>query len=405
MHFQQANTTGLYQKIMRFIYSHILLRVLLVAGTVVFANKQPKCQIREPNFSEKFNEALADQGNINFAGKLNKTSLQGSSLDFLYLSYNINARNIMFKATKDVKYLQQNFNIITNTLNAGKRGKNNGFVWFAHSKSPKYASVNNKEVILYEGYIFRYIAEYQYLVEKNLDWNEVKKLQIPVNYTESVFLKWYNRSMVNYKDDSYLQHVRTHIGAHWAIVAMYLYRLSTNNNNRKIYYNFFTRYNAALRQNFKADSATGTCSWNQTYDQPFTNLQKKREVRMKHTDLIQDAAHGNHVVLYILCSYELKLNDWSESEIHLLINTLKTKIWDKNRLLFNDNIDGSLTEENEFLNTGWKQSDGWMKLMFYDKSLYFIYLPFYIKNSKFIDKTYLSLQFYANFVRYEKLYF
>lgn len=360
----------------------------------------------DPNFKLKFSLAISDSKNINFSGKVNQIASRGNSLDFLYLSYNIDARNTMFKATQDISYLRQNYAIISNILNAGKVDGTNQFRWLAHSQLPKYKSVNNTQVLLYEGYLFRYICDYEYLIEKNIKKPGIAQLRIPVSYLESVFLKWYNKSMTQFNDDSKQQHMRTHIGSHWATVAMFLYKLTTDSSNKKIYSSFFTRYDKALKNNFKTyDTDQIQCySWNSTYDEPFTNQQKAAAIEKQASSHIQDVAHGNHIIQYILHAHELGLNDWSTHDIQLLANTLKFKIWNEDSFTFADYINGSSALSKESQNTGWKQSDGWMKLMFYDKSLFAIYSSFYEKNSTFLDKTYFNLQFYANFARFKELH-
>jgi hypothetical protein len=79
-------------------------------------------------------------------------------------------------------------------------------------------------------------------------------------------------------------------------------------------------------------------------------------------------------------------------------------MWDKSKLSFSAYIDGSPGDSEASQNSGWKQSDGWMKLLFYDQSLYPVYSAFYESKKAFIDKTYANIQFYANFVYYYTLH-
>lgn len=47
-------------------------------------------------------------------------------------------------------------------------------------------------------------------------------------------------------------------------------------------------------------------------------------------------------------------------------------------------------------NTGWKQSDGWMKLINYNSSLKNIYNLYYKINKNKINKSSIGLQYIAN---------
>lgn len=359
------------------------------------------------DFVRKFDSVVSCKNNPNSSQNVTQVSKQGNSLTFMSLSDNLDAKNLMFEATGNVKYLQENYGVITNVLNAGKIKGDVNLTWISKSNLPQYRSTNDKEVILYEGYLWRYVTAFQYLIAQNSNNPQISKLKIPINYTENVFFKWYNRSIKEYGDDSQLQHIRIHIGSHWAIIAMYLYKLSSNTDYKIIYKKYFERYNEALRNNLKIDTIDGHpyYIWNSTYDNPFTNLQKKDRARQKrYRPIIQDVTHGNHVVQYVIISYELGLNDWTKHDIQLFANTLKYKIWQGRTKSFSDDIDGSRDLDKSLQNTGWKQSDGWMKLMLYDRSLYPLYITFYKSNEKVIDKTYLNLQFYADFAMYQKLY-
>ena len=58
--------------------------------------------------------------------------------------------------------------------------------------------------------------------------------------------------------------------------------------------------------------------------------------------------------------------NWADFNFNYLCNTLKFKILKGNSIA--DNVDG--TTDPSVQNTGWKISDGWMKLIYFDASLY-----------------------------------
>lgn len=346
-------------------------------------------------FKKKFDSIFEknEKTQNSFKNILMKAEL-GNSIRFMDICYSIDALNSIYKATDSGKYLKANEKIINEVFTSGTLNKNNELIWIAKSNHYRFKEINNKEVILNEGYIFRYISEYLYN-NKLRDSRELKIL-------ENIFLKWYSRSIKNYGDDSKLQGVRTHIGSHWATTAMYLYLLSDNLKNKMIYKSVYKRYNLALRNNLKVGKhkTEKYYYWNSTWDTPYTFLQNQRRKKNKDKKEIQDVTHGNHIVQYILNSYELGLNSWSLKDINLLSNTLRYVIWNSKNFSFSDNINGTLSKHSSIKNTGWKQSDGWMKLMKYDSSLVNIYYTWYKENKNKIDNSYLNLQFYSNFLLY-----
>src|SRR5690606_34772260 len=137
-----------------------------------------------------------------------------------YLSYQINSKNLMFKASSNEKYLEENFLIISNILKVGLATGSNIPIWHARSDHQKYEEVANSEVILYEGYLLRYIAEYCYLVNQyDVPLASKKHLIIDIRLLENVFMKWHRYSLAKRGDDSYFYSIRTHMGSHWATTA------------------------------------------------------------------------------------------------------------------------------------------------------------------------------------------
>ncbi len=105
-------------------------------------------------------------------------------------------------------------------------------------------------------------------------------------------------------------------------------------------------------------------------------------------------------IQYALYAEELNYHEWSKEKLQYFAYTIKLKIWNSKNSNFYDFINGRETSIRELRRAGWKQSDGWMKLMKVDKSLKPIYLKFYINNKDYIDNSYLNSQFYSVFARY-----
>ncbi len=346
----------------------LLLWSLLTISTV---NAQPENTYIKTADAEIASPYTNGQANQELYAKEDNNSKM-----FILISYNIDGRNLLYKATGNFKYLEQNHRIISNIFESGSHSGT--FIWKEKG--------TNKEVLLWEGYLFRYIAEYAYIVSR-LAQPERRKLEIPIEYIEKEFMKWYNRSMAKYGDDSELHHFRTHIGSHFAVVAMCLYKLSNNAANRMIYKNFYEKYDNALRQNIKTVKAGGhDCfEWNMTWDTPYTfdqstTFRKIYDAHKKPQVIIQDVSHGNQVVAYIMTSYQLGLNNWTRADMQILANTLKYRIWNERTKKFSDNIDGSASTDAAIKNSGKNQADGWMKLIQYDPSLISLYDKAYESN-------------------------
>lgn len=358
----------------------------------------------DQEFLSKYKTAISSPSSVVSDAVILPKSKSGNSYDFLLISYVISGNNRMYEATKDLSYLKKNNTLIHNIQKSAKGTKSVGNIWIAKIKpNESNFAMNNKEFRLFESYLFRYIAEYYYLLSQ-IDKPLLSKngLNPSPTFAENNFLKWYRQSTKSYGDDSMLQEIRTHMGALWATTALYLFKVSGNETNKKIYRNVFTRFNQALKKNMNLVDVGGgeKCYiWNSTWNEPFTKSLLKRSASYNNFEP-QDVTHGNHVVQFIVVSNRLGLNNWIKTDLKYLANTVKYKIWNKSSQSFCDNVDGSTSTDKALVNTGWKQSDGWMELISIDPSLYNIYYGYYKKNSNFIDKTILSLQFYANFLKF-----
>lgn len=354
---------------------------------------------------KKFDSTLTSE-NVNSMSNLIRRSKSGNSFLFMNLSYALDGLLTMYEATDDIKYLKYTGMLLSNIMRSAvivMHGPTKWFTWKADSVDMKNLNVKGKEVILFEGYMLRYAAKYCYIVSM-LTREQKKELEFEkvLSFVDNVFFKWYTRSLAQFGDDSYLQTTRTHMGSHWADVAIYMYRSSDDENKKEIYQSVFSRYDSALHKNFKVESKNGFefYTWNATWDTTFTVNQARVYKGLLPNP--QDVSHGNQVVRYIIDSYEIGNENWAGRDIDRLINTLKYKLWSEDERVFPDNIDGSVSLSPAIRNTGWMQSDGWMRLMFFDENLYRNYMRLY-ESKKYIVKSPYNLEFYSNFACYEKL--
>ena len=361
-------------------------------------------------WKNKFDAALFSEYKDNkFSSreKYNKLSKSADQLHFMALSYGVNALNTMYKATNDLKYLEINSEIIKNVIDKSvplstnnKRNSKTPYKgWVAKSRVKEYNI--DKDIQLYDGYLFRYVAEYLYLIHTNELMNSSSELKesynIVLNYLENdVWKRWYEESIAEKGDLSLFFAIRTHMGSHWAAIALYLNELSNENEMRPIYEEVVNVYNSLLRNNFQVVDINGNKAylWRSTYDNFSNSKVSKHKIRMSKEGLWQDVSHGNQVIDYIILSYEMK-QEWDEKDISFLVNTLRFLIWDEDKLIFNDYLETD-NKNNGLPGTGWKQSDGWLKLARFDKSLLKLFESLYENNIQKIDKSSLALQFYAN---------
>ncbi|WP_334126839.1 hypothetical protein, partial [Empedobacter brevis] len=178
------------------------------------------------------------------------------------------------------------------------------------------------------------------------------------------FKKWKDRSFEKYDDYSLLFHQRLHTGANWGIVAMYLKKY--DNKNSKMYSTYINQFDDQLEKALilKTEGGKKYYTWNSTYPEKFC----KGLIKIKnYKPVIQDVSHGNHVVLYLLKAKELNNTNWKDFNFTYLSNTLKLKILKDDYI--SDNVDGTNTNDKNLSGSGWKISDGWLKLIYKDKTL------------------------------------
>src|SRR5690606_16935261 len=133
-------------------------------------------------------------------------------------------------------------------------------------------------------------------------------------------------------------------------------------------------------------------AWNSNYPDRFT---KSLKANLHNPSHIQDVTHGNHELNYIITAVNLQTGTWNKKDLERFSNTIKYSVWNENSLSFSDYVDGTNSSSKELKNTGWKQSDGWMKLIDYDPDLLHIYSEYFQKNTKMIQHSSLGLQYIA----------
>src|SRR5699024_6634937 len=227
----------------------------------------------------KFNDVLNAKYSIGYSKKrIDSKSKRNNAHHFLEIGYFINANNLL--GNKDISY-----EIIQNIIKSSTK-KNGEYSWIVTDISPndRNFSQKGKEFMLFEGYMFRYIAEFQYLYPNKI-------LEDP-SFVKEIFFKWYEKSNNSHGDASSLFGLRLHIESHWATVASYLTKLDPE--NASIYKGVIRKFDDQLRKSLKLIKINGKeCYiWNSTYPDKFVNNLRKRNIEPR----VQDVSHGNHIV-------------------------------------------------------------------------------------------------------------
>lgn len=338
------------------------------------------------DWKAKFDDRLAS--NLGFSyDKLKRVSKRTDAYNYIALGYFLNANNLMYLKTKQEKYLVYNKDILDEMLSNVDESNTLNWKWKVVQKDDTISYVDN---VVLEGYFYRYLGEYiDVLVSNNIDEININKY---LEILENGFKKWVNRSKDIYGDPySYFFHIRIHIASNWGTAALYLDKFKQDT----LYSDYLKLLNNQLKSLLTLKDVNGLkCyTWQSNYQSQFTISLQRKTIE---NPVIQDVGHANHVVSYLVASYELGYDTWTKEDLVYLSNTLKELIWKKNEFKFSDNVDGSASKDLEFKDQGWKQSDGWIKLIKYNKGLEEIYKTYYSMNKDIVFSSSMALQYYVN---------
>lgn len=308
----------------------------------------------------------------------------GSSYRLMEFSTGIGALLAMFEVTDSLQYIEEALTLAEMIIAKTKMGKeiSSNPVRF-RDEYRGWVNINPlrrsngghhlSEVPLFESYLLKYLIKMSYLIESsailssNLDIlrrGRIIKTFVEVHGWE----KWFVRGeRVSRGCFVYLFRNRTHMTAHWATVALYLREMTTHSSKRGQYDEFLFMYNSQLRLNFNLSDKEAYI-WNMTWD--FRWPYGKGCFDSERKGLIQDVSHGNHVVAYIVESYELKDGFWSTEDIQRLANTVKYHIYDRQENRFYGDLRSKYVPR---VAGGIELADGFLKLSRYDKNLFLIF--------------------------------
>lgn len=310
--------------------------------------------------------------------------------------------NAIIETTNSDYFIHQQITIVDDIINSARVSKeisenisfrDNFKGWISLNRSRLYG----EEIVLNEGYSFFYILQFLHY-QKMVDWvgkNRRNKRWWNKNLSfveEHIWNKWYSRSQ-SVRGNPYLYFLRsrTHMGAHWAGIALYLERISENAEIKRQCKEVQFQYDLLLKRNLRPNPQDNSAYiWNATYD----NIEGTFAIKAD-TSIIQDVSHGNHVVAYIIAAHEALNKNWTETDIKMLCNTIKNIIYNKKERKFYDNVDGTFSS----IRPGWGNflADGWVKLSKYDPDVFIIFKEL-TKNERILNRYNQSFQMKANFL-------
>lgn len=336
-----------------------------------------------------------------------RLSTTNNAYDFMDISNITGALIYMYIATKDETYLNDEIKIINNIINAasvsrlipGNRYplKDDYRGWISKTINQAYYS----ESELMEGYAFRYITQFLYEIKKsgwidrssqNKDWYN-KTLQF---IEKNIWEKWIGRSMQSKATPFGLMvGPRTHMGSHYAFIALFLKELTGNSGIKNQCTTFVNMYDTLLKRNLVSNPKhPAAYVWNSSWDNT-----DGTDARTSPSPSIQDVSHGNHVIGYIFAAKTMNSPNWSNANISALCNTVKQVIFKAQTFTFTDNVDGSASTSRP----GWGNSiaDGWLKLGIFDEQTLKLFLDFGHQRQDLMVLYALELQYFATFALIE----
>jgi len=341
--------------------------ISLISIALTFLNLRSFGQNFDHYYKNKLEITLGEKGGKNNPDYLLNLAKVGNPNNFLVISYFINSNNVNYQRTRDNKYLNYNLKLLKVLASSGEKvNKSNKWVARVSKKDINY-KMDGKEFMLYEGYLFRYVLEFLYISKQNISASDRSLI---LQFCETNFLKWHNRSIDQHGDLSLFLGARIHMGALWGNTALFLKNMSDNSAVRMKASQVYSLFNKALKNNLKVyKSGNYSCYvWNSTYDVDLTKYLSSDSFRSWNKNAeIQDISHGNHIIQFVIDCVKQNEKGWSNRDLAFFSNTLRFNLWNKSS--FNSLVNGGKATSPELFKSFWKVSDGWMKLIQYDSSL------------------------------------
>jgi len=284
-------------------------------------------------------------------------STSTDSWDHYDLSYTVDSCIAMFRATGEKRYLDRALEFVENVAGSARpssslRGSRfkDGYRGWASSSSGQ----RGDEVPLYESYFWRYgtalLAAMRENAPTHRDPTYRARYDRLLDFAEThVFQKWYSRGA-----GETIYRERTHMAAHWALIALNLSRITADPARRRRYLEVAGNIDlhlptngAGLRGQLRRNPAEPTAYfWSDVWG----------SARRPG----QDVSHGNGVMAYVVEARDHG-RGWTDADMAAFSALLTKVIWPGGRT-YRNFVDGTGADNGWF-------SDGFVKLGRYDAAV------------------------------------
>jgi hypothetical protein len=286
------------------------------------------------------------------------------SQDHYDLAYTLDGNVAMFRATGATRYLDRALAYTENVVAASSPSTalprstfRDRYRGWGSSKSGQ----GGDEVPLYESYFWRYAT--QLLVAMRQDTKVHANADYRARYDRllsfaevDVFEKWFTRGAAEtiYRD-------RTHMAAHWALIALNLGQLTADAGRRARYRQVLTTIGAQIRNQMTRNPVEPTAYfWSDVWG----------STRRPG----QDVGHGNGVMAYVVEARDQAVT-WNSADVHAFGNLLTRVIW-PGGTTYHEFVDGTGSDN------GWI-ADGFVKLGRYDPAVQHRLESYQVVNDQF----------------------
>jgi len=287
-------------------------------------------------------------------------SRSADSWDHYGLSYSVDALSAAYLATGRAEFIDDGLELLENVVSTAKRS--------ADLPSSSYrdeyrgwvsAQENGDEVALYESYLWRYGTGLLRVIRQDpVLWQDQRRQDrygaVLAFAERNIFEKWRARGA-----DENIFRSRTHMAAHWALIALELARITTDPDRRKVYLDVKRAIDTDLPN--APSSLRGQLRLNPRYPSAYVWSDEWGRTGGR----AQDVSHGNAVITYVVAAYEAKAG-WTDRDMARFVQTFTQAIWPatprEGQPKGADSVDGT------GVGNGWF-SDGFVKLGRFDPRL------------------------------------
>ncbi|WP_229071130.1 hypothetical protein [Actinoplanes sp. DH11] len=277
-------------------------------------------------------------------------SRSADSRDHYDLAYDIDSLVAMFRATDQRRYLDRALTFTENVVAVAKpsaslprSGFGDRYQGWASSKSGE----GGDEVPLYESYFWRYGTTLLTAIRDSPGvWGDAgyrARYDRLLGFAETdIFEKWFTRGA-----DDNIYRERTHMAAHWALIALNLSRLTGDAGRKSRYSTVHDTIANRLRAQLRRNPAEPTAYfWSDVWDSA------KRPG--------QDVGHGNGVIAYVVEARD-RGSAWTDADMAAFAALLTKVAW-PGGTTYRAYVDGTGTDNGWF-------ADGFVKLGRYDPAV------------------------------------